>query len=154
MGKGNWRPCRPARHYNPETFGDQLYVQLLSVEEAEDTNSLDRFDVIETLHLVLEEAVPSCLLHDKQPFSLSLSRDERCLLWNRHVLITVDTDSDIHHYGIGVSVNPQAYQYGYGGLAEKSASMIFEKVKQRLLAAYPNNVSVRTSAWTSARLAA
>lgn len=154
MGKGNWRPDHPARHVNPDTFRDQLYVTILEIEDTDDE------DLIEIAYDYLKEVVGKALPDSFMPapkdgrrdwFGGGFGVDTGTIFWNRQVIVCWDTQGDTYHQGVGVVVNPDAYTYGYGGLAEKAAAATFERIKKALLQAYPS-VSVRTSAWTSAKL--
>jgi len=158
MGRGNWMPDNPARHHNADTFRDQVYVEILDLEDDKHEDFIVE-EAYDTLKEILGDALPDSFSpcddrRSRDWFGGGFAVDTRALFWNRQVLVVWDTRGETWGQGIGVIVNPDAYQYDYGGLAEQAAAKTFAKVKAALLAAYPNKVSVRTSAWTTARVAA
>jgi hypothetical protein len=154
MGKGNWRPMTPASGYNPDTFRDQLYVNLGLDDEPDDDLNQMRFDdfVIDALRAFLPESFEYVPRNskDRYPGIAYSDRDSILVYRNSQVLIMVDGDGDLMHLGVGVVVNPKAYEYGYGGLAERAAARTYEYLKKSLVTEF--DVSIRTSPWTSAAL--
>jgi hypothetical protein len=158
MGRGNWTPDHPARHHNPDTFRNQLYVEIVDLDEDKHEDFIVE-EAYDTLKEVLADCLPGSFskVEDRRPsrwFGGGFAVDTAALFWNRQVLVVWDTQGDTYHQGVGVVVNPEAYEYGYGGLGEIAAHFTFERIKEALLKAYPGKVSVRTSAWTSAKLEA
>jgi hypothetical protein len=144
MGKGNWIPYSQARYVNPDTYVNQVYVDLSSWVDEDDFDSREAYEVLKfEIHSSLSESFsPSRRWSDKD-YVLSESR---------HTIIVMDSDADLHHQGIGVVVNPEAYERGYGSLAERSTEATFRKIVKALRKHFPNQVYVRTSAWTSSLL--
>ncbi len=159
MGRGNWMPDNPARHSNPDTFRNQLYVEVMEYDGEDPPDDFLVTEAYDILKTVLEECLPESFLkadrrQNSNWFGGGFAVDTEALFWNRQVLVTWSTRDDVYYQGVGVVVNPDAYEGGYGGLAERAAADTFERIKKALLRAYPNRVSVRTSAWTSAKLVA
>lgn len=144
MGRGNWTPTKFVS--NPGTFSNQVYVDLGSEEEDyDDTGSYGE------LKECIEQALSSPTWDPPSFLELSrhYSRDTKVLFCNQHVLVVWDTQGESHHQGVGVVVNPDAYQDGFGGLAERTAALTFDRILKALCDTYGRNVSYRTSAWTS-----
>jgi hypothetical protein len=158
MGRGNWTPDHPARHHNPNTFRDQLYVEILDLDDEQHEDFIVD-EAYDTLKEVIANCLPESFMRAEERrkqrwFGGGFAVDTAALFWNQQVLVVWDTQGETYHQGVGVVVNPEAYEHGYGGLAERAAADTFQRVKKALLEAYPGKVSVRTSAWTSAKLEA
>lgn len=150
-------PDHPARAWNAETFRDQLYIEILDVNDEHEYYIVD--EARDTFKEILRDALPSSFVTSRDRdnsnwFGHGFSVDTGSLFSNHQVIVTWDLSGETWNQGVGVVVNPLAYSGDrqYGGLAERAAALTFERIKKVLLAAYPNKVRMRTSAWTSALL--
>jgi hypothetical protein len=140
MGRGNWFPGSSLEEC------EVAYVEVRSLEEDADED-MDAFawqDFKEFLTECLGGSFDCRPTHREASDRFDgLGRDDVCFGFNGLFGVFVDGQGDNFHLGVGVLVRSDAPAFGKArlyGFAKK----LFDKIQERY------DVSVRTSAWTSA----
>ena len=141
MGRGNWFPGNSLE----DCEVGYIEIQDLEADQDDDISHWGYSDFIANL----KAAAGKSFDFDPTPREVSdrfdgVGRDDVCLAFNGLFGIFADGQGDLYHYGIGILVREDAPAFAKSRLPE-FASKLFDKLQEMY------NVSVRTSAWTSAR---
>lgn len=140
MGRGNWFPGCSLEDC------EVAYVEVRSVDEDPDED-MDTF-AWQDFKEYLFECIGPTFDCKPSPREVSdrfdgLGRDDVCLAFNGLFGVFVDGQGDNYHLGIGVLVRSDAPAFAKARRYD-FAKKLFDKIQERY------EVSVRTSAWTSA----
>lgn len=151
MGKGNWRPrtCQT----QDGSFADQFYIDIS--DPTRDDEELDPdflSDRLSSFDELLVEVAIELGLNDKFDHRHAPEAGGRVLAMNDRVLLVRETGCDIWHVGVGVVTHPVVYDNEDidEEEAELAAEIVYQKLRDAMVRAFPGCVRIRTSAWTSA----
>lgn len=150
MGRGNWRPCQDYEEYDLRYF--DLYERY-NLSHAEDFFAEDYCEFfLEEIHNALPDSFWKVERGDRVDLGYHLLRQDNLVIFrNELVCIMIDSESYFDHVGVAMvrldDYSPKdTWVRNFGGAYLRRSALPFWK---RL----GGDQSVRTSAWTSAKVA-